>query len=103
MDKFNIVIGLFLFVLFSLTLVFHMLYVKGGIYHIKSKAYVVTSKTSIILDVTPYAAREECVGATGLNCMQEACDYVPLAIEIEKVCGTDNKAWFPIVSETKEY
>ena len=103
MDKFNLVIGLFLFVLFSLTLVFHMLYVKGGIYHIKSKAYIIESKTSIILDARPYATRTECEGASSLECMHEACDYVPLAIDIEKVCGADNKAWFPIISEVKEY
>ena len=100
MDKFNLVIGLFLLVLFALTLVFHMLYVKGHIFEMGRKSYIIESEISTILAATPYTTNDECEGASGLECLYEACDYIPMEVDIDKVCGTDNKAWFPIIEQT---
>ncbi len=100
MDKFNAMIYLFLAVLFALTGVFHMLYVKGHIFEMARESYIIESETSTLLAAMPYKDQHECEGASGLDCLYEQCDYVPMEIDIDKVCGTDNKAWFPIVEQS---
>lgn len=101
MDKFSVVIGLFLIVLFALSIVFHLLYAEGRIFEMGRESYRIASKTHTILDATPFRTKLQCESTTGMDCMHEHCDYVHIDIDIDRICGDKNKAWFPIVSQIR--
>jgi hypothetical protein len=100
MDKFNVVIGLFLVVLFALTLVFHLLYAKGYIFKMGNKGYAIESQTNVILQANPFSSQDQCEGTSGSECLHEQCQYIPMDMEADKVCDEEGRAWFPIISQS---
>ncbi len=90
MDKDALSIGVFLAVLFGLSLAAHYLYVKGYAFDWAVERKIARSEIAV------FESETACEDATGKRCVLELCENIPAGRGYEDICGQGySEGWRP--------